>query len=90
MGDHFGSFEENRSELEILLPAKDFLLIHPGVEGQKEVFKYSERFPNLNIAFVIPGDFGAYKERMKGIDLFGYEHAESIVNYVLNTPIKRK
>ena len=57
--------------LESLLPQQDVLLIHPGVERQKIAFTYSQQFPNLRVALVIPGDFFHYhSEEIHEIPVF--------------------
>lgn len=86
-----GEFAENQQTIESLLPDKDVLLIHPGVEGQKAVFEYPSRFPNLKIALVIKGDFRSHSDCNKhGIKLFDYEQQDKIVEWVLSHGAKLK
>jgi len=70
--------------LESLLPDYDVLLIHPGVERQGKALTYSELFPKLRVALLIPGDFSHYHyEEIGDTKLFGYAQVGSIVNFVL-------
>lgn len=91
MKDNYGSFINNQQKLEILLPQKDFFLVHPGVPyAQKRVFEYTSLYPHLRIAFVFPGDFGFEKyENPNEIQLFSYDHINPIVNWVLEQESRR-
>ena len=74
------------SAMERLLPNYDVLLIHPGVERQRKAFTYSESFPKLSVALLIPGCFSHYHhEEIEDTPLFGYEEVDSIVDFVLNS-----
>ncbi len=70
--------------LENLLPEYDVLLIHPGVERQRKALTYSELFPKLRVALLIPGSFSHYHhEEIGNTPLFGYENINQIVSFVL-------
>ena len=70
--------------LERLLPQQDVLLIHPGVERQKNAFHYAQQFPHLRVALVIPGAFNHYRhEEIHDVPLWGYENVNEIVEFVL-------
>ena len=83
MQDHPGGTDSLKT-LECLLPENDVLLIHPGVERQNIVLTYSQQFPNLRVALVIPGDFSHYHhEEIFDTPLFGYQNIHEIVRFVL-------
>jgi hypothetical protein len=85
MQDH-PSGTESMGELEALLPHYQVLLIHPGVERQAIVLRYQEKFPQLRVALVLPGDYSSYShEEIREMPLFGYENVDSIVDFVLKS-----
>src|SRR3989344_2961892 len=76
------SFEGSRKRIEELLPEKDVLLIHPGVEEQKAVTEYPSKFPHLKIAFLVPMP-DDYHEKDGKIEAFGWGNLDAIIDFIL-------
>lgn len=75
-------FEYCKPKLEQILPRKDILLIHPGgAQGIEDVKNYRKRFPNLNIALLVPDTFN-YRNKAGDIALLNWDDEDEIIEYI--------
>jgi hypothetical protein len=70
--------------LELLLPQKDLLLIHPGIKSQRAVYEYPSRFPHLDVALLIPEMIEKYDPE-NNVKLFCWGNIEEVVDYILKS-----
>lgn len=85
----YDSFAALMGDLEKKLDQKDVLLVHPELRTYAKVMAYPQKFPNLQVVLLLPGEEPIYEEK-RGMRLYTYPCINDLIDYLNELARKNK
>lgn len=82
----YTTFSSLAGDLEKTLEDKDVLIVHPEIKAYGRIMAYPNKFPKLNVIFLIPGEEPIYEEKL-GMKLYNYANIDKLMGFINNLAI---